>query len=82
MVTKIKNLALTPEQKRAMLRLRKQGKSDGFVTVDQVMEVLPEVEKHLDDLDAFFGKLFQEKIDVLILMPKIRGHWKKALLPI
>ncbi|MEK7111566.1 MAG: RNA polymerase sigma factor RpoD [Patescibacteria group bacterium] len=64
MVTKIKNLALTPEQKRAMLRLRKQGKSDGFVTVDQVMEVLPEVEKHLDDLDAFFGKLFQEKIDV------------------
>ena len=82
MVTKIKNLALTPEQKRAMLRLRKQGKSDGFVTVDQVMEVLPEVEKHLDDLDAFLANFFRRKLMFLILMPKIRGHWKKALLPI
>lgn len=64
MATKIKNLPLAPEQKRAMLRLRKQGKGDGFVTVDQIMEILPDVEKHLDDLDEFFGKLFKEKIDV------------------
>ena len=64
MATIKKNLPLTPEQKKAMLKLRKQGKSDGFVTVDQIMEILPEAEKYLDDLDAFFAKLFQEKIDV------------------
>ena len=64
MATKGKNLPLTPEQKRALLRLRKQGKNDGFVTVDQIMEILPDADKHLEELDTFFIKLFQEKIDV------------------
>lgn len=59
-----KKSTLTDQQKKQLTRLRTQGKDDGFVTIDQILEVIPDVERHLVELDAFLERLFKEKIDV------------------
>lgn len=60
----VKKLNLTETQKKQLAKLRVQGRDDGFVTVDQILDVLPDAEKHLIALDGFFDQLFKEKIDV------------------
>ncbi|QQS39103.1 RNA polymerase sigma factor RpoD [Candidatus Woesebacteria bacterium] len=44
--------------------LIKQGKEQGFLTQDNILEVYPEAEKHLDELDALYDILIAEGLDV------------------
>jgi len=63
-MAKIKKSAITPQQTKLLAKLKLQGRGDGFVTIDQILEILPSVERNLRDLDDFFAKLFKDKIDV------------------
>lgn len=63
-MAKAKSLPLTEEQKKLLAKLRASGRDDGFVTIDQILEAVPDVERHLPDMDAFFIRLFKDNIDV------------------
>lgn len=45
--------------------LVKKGKSRGYVTTDEVLEVFPQAEEHLDDLDKLYSQLIDHGIEVL-----------------
>jgi len=48
----------------AAKKLLQQGKDEGFLTQDEVLEVFPEAEKHLEELDEFYDKVFSEGVDI------------------
>ena len=44
--------------------LLKKGKEQGFVTQDEIMEVFPDAEARVEELDDFYGRLLTENVDV------------------
>src|SRR3989344_2135771 len=44
--------------------LLKQGKTNGFVTQDNIFALFPEPEKHIQKLDDFYTTLISEHIDI------------------
>jgi len=45
-------------------KLIRQGKNQGFLTQEEILEVFPEAEEHLDQLDNFYDQLITEGVDV------------------
>ncbi len=57
----------TSKNKRAgnlQAKLIKAGKEQGFLTQDEILEVFPDAEKRLGELDELYDKLLSEGIDV------------------
>ena len=56
---------ITPaERKKQIKALLTQGQENGFITQDQILEVFPDAEKVVDQLDDFYETLLNESIDV------------------
>jgi len=49
---------------KLILDLVEKGKTQGFVTQDEVLEIFPDAEKRVDELDALYDQLFKEDVDV------------------
>ena len=49
---------------KLILDLVEKGKTQGFVTQDEVLEIFPDAEKRIDELDALYDQLFKEDVDV------------------
>ncbi|MGB9911522.1 MAG: RNA polymerase sigma factor RpoD [Microgenomates group bacterium] len=45
-------------------KLIEKGKKQGFLTQDEVLEVFPNAEERLEELDNFYDVLFKEQVDV------------------
>ncbi|MFZ2202736.1 MAG: RNA polymerase sigma factor RpoD [Microgenomates group bacterium] len=41
-----------------------KGRTQGFVTQDEILELFPDAERHVDELDQLYGQLFKADIDV------------------
>jgi RNA polymerase primary sigma factor len=41
-----------------------KGKTQGFITQDEVLGIFPDAEKHIDELDALYDQLFKADVDV------------------
>ena len=54
----------TSTLRKPVEELYKKGKSQGFITQDDILEVFPDAEKRLDELDEFYGRLLTDGIDV------------------
>lgn len=50
--------------RKATEELIKKGKSQGFLTQDDILEVFPDAEKRLSELDDLYGALLEDDIDV------------------
>ncbi len=53
---------LTPEE--AQTHLLQLGRSKGFVSYDDVLKVMPEVENNIEQLEDIFANLFEQGIEV------------------
>lgn len=51
-------------KKKAVSELIKKGRSQGFLTQDEILEAFPYAEEHIEDLDELYEKLIAENIDV------------------
>ncbi len=51
-------------QPKLILDLLEKGKTQGFVTQDEILEIFPDAEKRVSDLDALYDQLFKADIDV------------------
>jgi len=45
-------------------KLLEKGKKQGFITQEEILELFPDAEKRIDELDALYTKLLEEKVDV------------------
>ena len=54
----------TTKLSSAQEKLLKLGKDQGFLTQDDILDHYPEAEKKLDELDALYGMLLEEGVDV------------------
>jgi len=52
------------KQKREVVELIKKGRSQGFLTQDDILEVFPYPEEILDEIDNLYDRLLAEGIDV------------------
>jgi len=50
--------------RKATQELIKKGKSQGFITQEDILEVFPDAENRLPELDMFYGELITEGVDV------------------
>src|SRR3990167_7824284 len=50
--------------KKATSELIKKGRQRGFLAQEDILEVFPDAEKRLDELDDFYEKVLAENIDV------------------
>jgi len=50
--------------RKATEELVKKGKQQGFLTQDDILEVFPDAEKRLVELDDLYGKLLEDDVDV------------------
>lgn len=50
--------------RKAVTTLIKKGRNQGFLTQDEILEVFPDAEKRLGELDELYDKLLAEGIDV------------------
>ena len=41
-----------------------KGRTQGFVTQDEILELFPDAERHVDELDQLYDQLFKANIDV------------------
>ncbi|MDO8551411.1 MAG: RNA polymerase sigma factor RpoD [bacterium] len=53
-------IKMRPEVKKII----DNGKKQGFVTQDEILEVFPDAENHLEELDSLYDKLLEDGIDV------------------
>jgi RNA polymerase primary sigma factor len=44
--------------------LVKKGKEQGFLTQEEILEVFPDAEARVEELDSFYGRLLTENVDV------------------
>lgn len=51
-------------KKKGVVELIKKGRDQGFLTQEEIMEVFPEAEENLQELDDLYDKLLAEGIDV------------------
>ena len=54
----------TTEQTDALAELLERASTQGFITYDEILETLPEVEERLDVLEDLFGRLREMDIPV------------------
>ncbi len=52
------------KQELEIKKLIEKGKKQGFVTQEEILKVFPEAEDQVEELDAFYAKLLDQKIDV------------------
>ncbi len=52
------------KQPKLILDLIAKGKDQGFVTQDEILELFPDAESRVDELDALYDQLFKNDIDV------------------
>ncbi|OGY24694.1 MAG: RNA polymerase sigma factor RpoD [Candidatus Woykebacteria bacterium RBG_13_40_7b] len=52
------------EKEDKILSLIEKGKEQGFVTQDEVLEIFPDAEVNIEELDHLYTKLAEEEIDV------------------
>jgi len=50
--------------KKAVDLLVKKGREQGFLTQEEILEVFPDAEARVGELDDFYGKLITENVDV------------------
>lgn len=50
--------------RKASLELIKKGKSQGFITQEDILEIFPDAELRLPELDMFYEQLITEGVDV------------------
>ena len=50
--------------RKPVLDLIKKGRDQGFLTQEDIMEVFPDAEERVPELDDFYEKLLSEGIDV------------------
>jgi RNA polymerase primary sigma factor len=58
-------------------KLLEKGIKQGFLTQDDVMEIFPDAENRLDELDAFYSALLVEKVDVFDTIKQEIGDSKE-----
>jgi len=51
-------------QRKVVQKLTKKGQEQGFLTQEQILEVFPDAEKRIKELDDFYEKLLGKNIDV------------------
>ncbi|QLG69945.1 MAG: RNA polymerase sigma factor RpoD [Candidatus Woesebacteria bacterium] len=51
-------------EKKVASELIKKGRSQGFLTQDEILEAFPDAENHIEELDELYEKLIAENIDV------------------
>lgn len=51
-------------QRKAVQKLTKKGQEQGFLTQEQILEVFPDAEKRIKELDDFYEKLLEKNVDV------------------
>ena len=56
--------AETTEQTDSLAELLERASAQGFITYDEILETLPEVEERLDVLEDLFGRLREMDIPV------------------
>ncbi len=49
---------------KSLNELLKQGEDDGFLVQDDILLVYPEPEKHIEEIDNFFGQALEKGIDI------------------
>lgn len=71
MVKKIIKKPVTVKKGSKQLKLPKliadlvvKGRTQGFVTQDEILELFPDAERHVDELDQLYDQLFKADIDV------------------
>ena len=71
MVKKITKKPVTVKKGTKQLKLPKliadlvvKGRTQGFVTQDEILELFPDAERHVDELDQLYDQLFKADIDV------------------
>jgi len=71
MVKKITKKPVTVKKGSKQLKLPKliadlvaKGRTRGFVTQDEILELFPDAERHIDELDQLYDQLFKADIDV------------------
>jgi len=57
-------MKLKDSQKKALARLVRIGKKDGFITIESILDVFEYPEKQIKELDDFLKSLFNKKVDV------------------
>lgn len=55
---------ITPKHLAAVEELVARGLDQGFVTQDEILEVFPDAENRIDELDHLYDRLFKEEVDV------------------
>lgn len=51
-------------QRKVVQKLTKKGQEQGFLTQEQILEVFPDAEKRIKELDDFYKRLLGKNIDV------------------
>ncbi len=49
----------------ALSRLLQKGRSEGFITQDQILEVMPQPEEHSDEVEEFYAAAEEQGVEVL-----------------
>ncbi|MBN1162780.1 RNA polymerase sigma factor RpoD [Patescibacteria group bacterium] len=62
--TKEKDNKTSSKPEALIARLVKRGKKQGFLTLDEVLELFPEAEEKIEELDMLYEKLMDVGIDV------------------
>ena len=50
--------------RKPVVELIKKGRDQGFLTQDDILEIFPDAEARVDELDDLYEKLLSENIDV------------------
>jgi RNA polymerase primary sigma factor len=50
--------------RKQVIKLIKRGQEQGFLTQEDILEVFPDAEKRVEELDDFYGVLLEKNIDV------------------
>jgi len=54
----------TTSFRKPTLQLIEKGKSQGFLTQDDILEIFPDAEKRIEELDSLYGQLLKDSVDV------------------
>jgi len=52
------------DKKEQIKKLIKKGKSEGFVTIDEILALFPKAEEDIETVDELFFKLLDDRIDI------------------
>ena len=55
-------------------RLLKRGRDQGFVTQDDILEIFPDAERKIEELDELYSQLLEESVDVFETITPAEGE--------